>query len=78
MLIYIVNIHNYYKEYLLNKHLMMDKNELRENYHYFCDVIDAIERKHISEARILSQNHVLRHSRRRRDIKIKKGGQVYH
>ena len=50
----------------------MDENELHENYQYFCDIIDALEKKQINEAKILSENHVLRHSRKRRNVKIKK------
>jgi DNA-binding FadR family transcriptional regulator len=66
------NIHNYYKKYLLDKYLLMDENELDENYQYFCDIIDALEKKQINEAKILSENHVLRHSRKRRNVNIKK------
>lgn len=60
------NIHSYYEKYLLDNDYKFDDAELQNNCQYFDDVIEAIESNKIQEAKVLSQIHVLRHSRKRR------------
>jgi len=57
------NIDNYYDDYIE----LIGKDELMDSYHYFCNLISAIDEKQVAEAKILAQNHVLKHIQRRAD-----------
>lgn len=54
------NIDNYYDDYIE----LVGKDELMDSYHYFCNLIAAIDQKQVAEAKILAQNHVLKHIQR--------------
>lgn len=54
------SIDNYYDDYIEK----VGKNELMDSYRYFCDLIAAIDQKQVTEAKILAQNHVLKHIQR--------------
>ena len=54
------NMDNYYDDYIE----MVGKNEFMDSYQYFCDLIAAIDQKQVTEAKILAQNHVLKHIQR--------------
>jgi len=58
------NIDNYYDEYIE----LIGKDELMDSYHYFCRLIAAIDEKQVAEAKILAQNHVLKHIQRRAEV----------
>ena len=60
------NIDNYYADYIE----LVGKDELMDSYHYFCNIISAIDEKQVAEAKILAQNHVLKHIQRMADRDI--------
>ena len=52
------NIHRYYDEFL-----SMDEHELQENYQDLCDLVQAVAKGQVDNARQLARDHVHRFNR---------------